>query len=289
MANINNTKEMEPKNGRRRRRQIIGAILTLLVVIGVISVIVSGVHAVQWLLDDTEEKLEFEDRVATVVMLDPLPFESLEAANQDFLLQVSIWMTLTNENVDLYERDDVGALLLPVIDIDRNAAKLFGPNYKLTHQTFEDQGMTFMYDEESKRYTIPITGQVGNYTPQVVSIKNESNTKRVTVGYVSPYGASGEFVTTRTSNKPAKYMDYIFTKINKEYYLCAIQDSETKPEIHTGSSSQPPVVEQDVNQIVEEAADNREAQAQAEVDAAQSQAALEQPTEETPAEETPAA
>ena len=67
---------------RRRLRQVLGAVVCVLVVIGLASVISGGVRLTASLFDDTEEKEEFELRLQTLVSLDPEPFDSLESANR---------------------------------------------------------------------------------------------------------------------------------------------------------------------------------------------------------------
>ena len=127
----------------RSRRQAVGFFLCLLAFIGLISLVFGGVRLTQRILDDTDERKAYEQRLTYLVMLDMLPFESLQQANQADLLESCIWAALFNENSLLYARDESGALLLPSADVDRYAAKLFGPDYKLPHATFESEGMVF--------------------------------------------------------------------------------------------------------------------------------------------------
>ena len=117
----------------RSRRQAIGFVLCFLAIIGLFSLVLGGVRFTRRLLDDTDERKAYEQRLTYLVMLDMLPFESLQQANQADLLESCIWAALFNEDSALYARDESGALLLPSADVDRYAAKLFGPDYKLPH------------------------------------------------------------------------------------------------------------------------------------------------------------
>lgn len=127
-------------------------------------------------------------------------------------------------------------MYLPTIDIDKAAAELYGPDFQFTYETFEDHGMTFEYVAEKQAYLLPVTSAVNDYFPKVERIKREGNTKRVTVGYLSPFSAGGEF-SSNMDITPTKYQDYIFTKIDGEYYLSAIVASEMKPESSSSASS----------------------------------------------------
>ena len=79
---------------RRRLRQVLGAVVCVLVVIGLASVVSGGVRLTASLFDDTEEKEEFELRLQTLVSLDPEPFDSLESANRARLLDAAIWSVI---------------------------------------------------------------------------------------------------------------------------------------------------------------------------------------------------
>lgn len=235
---------------RRRLRQVLGAVVCVLVVIGLASVISGGVRLTASLFDDTEEKEEFELRLQTLVSLDPEPFDSLESANRARLLDAAIWSVIqqNSDSLDTYERDEVGVMYLPTLDIDRAVASLYGPDFHFNYETFTDNGLTFQYVPEKNAYLLPITSVNGNYSPRVMQIRREGSTKRVTVGYLDLYG-SGEIVFDPTKLEPAKYMDYIFTRSGDAYYLTAITESEMKAESQTGSVSsggaQAPVAPQD--------------------------------------------
>ena len=254
MAYKRQTKEERERMRRRRRRQLLGGVLCVLIVCGVVSVISSVGRVVGSLFDDSEERAEYEKLLAPLVMLDPVPFDSLETADQNLLLQAAIWEAIYNEDIadeTKYERDESGALIMPAVDVDKNGALLFGPNYVLEHHSFEADGMQFVYDEERSGYIIPITGTTSAYTPKVVKIKTSVKEKRVTVGYVAPptgFTLDGSLSTEQ--GDPSFYYDYIFTRQGDGYYLTAITTSDTKPEASSSSSEaqQPAVIDEAENQ-----------------------------------------
>ena len=53
-----------------------------------------------------------------------MPFDSIEEANQNTLLNALIWSSISEDKE--YERDEVGAMYLPTADIDAAAAELYG-------------------------------------------------------------------------------------------------------------------------------------------------------------------
>ena len=243
MANTISQQEHE-RHKRRRTRQWLGLGVCVLVLIGAFTVIASAVNGVAVLFDDTEEKLEYEQRLQALVMLDPLPFESLDQADPALFKEASVWAAVSAAQnsatgQDAYERDpNSDSLLLPAVEVDAAAAALFGPDYKLTHETFNNVGgdMTFEYDAEKQCYLIPVTGQVGMYTPQVEKLDKKSGKMYVTVGYVPAPGLNGDF-SLSAPTEPTKYMDYVFQKVDGVYYLCALEVSEMKPSSSAAAST----------------------------------------------------
>ena len=137
------------RHRRRHRRQLLGLLLCILVVIGLGTIIFGGVSAVATLFDDTEEKLDYESRLRTVVMYDPLPFESLDKADPILLREACIWGAIYNAklaqgNLNNYATDEeTGCLILPTVEVDAFASTLMGPFYTLTHEDFESDGMVY--------------------------------------------------------------------------------------------------------------------------------------------------
>lgn len=239
MAKIDKKKLSEEELSRyhrRRARQGLGAAVILLTVVGLATVVYGGVKGVIKLFDNSEEKTSYETLLAPLVMLDPLPFDDMAAANKDLLKEAAIWACTYNNDTSTYERDETVAMILPAIDVDRAAAKLYGPDFTVERATFSDSGMDFIYNEEKQGFIIPITGQVGVYTPKVFKIKGISE-KTVTVGYISPYAGMMDGTGVKVSDEPVKYVDYVFARKDGVYYLTAVKDSEMKPKTSASSSA----------------------------------------------------
>lgn len=236
-TNQESAKELGALRRRRRLRQVLGAVVCLLVVIGLVSIVTGAVKLGAKLFDDSDEKKAYEVRLRNLVALDPLPFNDLNEisdSQKNVLLNAAIWSSIGDSGS--YEHNEVGAMYLPTLDIDKTVAALYGPNFKFEYRTFEDNGMVFNYVEEKKAFLMPITSAVNTYYPEVKRIKREGDTKRVTVGYISLYPTGGEF-SINSNFTPTKYLDYIFTHKDGGYYLTAIVESQMKVASSSGSSS----------------------------------------------------
>ncbi|MEG0910091.1 MAG: hypothetical protein RSF70_00765 [Ruthenibacterium sp.] len=237
MANTNDAaRERVLLNRRRKLRQILGAVVCVLVVIGAVSAVSFSVKMVGKAFDNTEEKVAYEERLLYLVALDPVPFASLSDANLNTLLNAAIWETIAASNADAFEHDETGALYLPTLDIDKTVAKLYGPDFKFTYETFEDRSLVYTYIPDKQAYLIPVTSAIADYMPRVTKIKKEGDIRRVTVGYLSQTGTGGEFIVS-ANVEPMKYYDYLFKKEGKETYLTAIVDSETKAAVSADNAA----------------------------------------------------
>ena len=212
----------KPMYSKRKRRVAIGAVMCVLMFVGVFSIVFSGVKFATKLLDNTAEKDRYNALLATLVVADPLPFEAPDQADQTLLLSSSVWAAVMNEDMEQYEKDDFGQTFLPAVEVDRYFTKVFGTQYTLTHHSFSEQEIEFTYDEEKQAYIVPITSFPTGFTPQVEKIKKGSGEKIVTVGYISPSTNWNDDANSGIS----KYVDYIFQKQGNEYYLVAIRESE---------------------------------------------------------------
>lgn len=231
--NTYSANESKRQNRIRRRRIIIGAAFSFLACIGLLSIIMGAVRIGRSLLDNSEEKRQYNELLAPLVVYDPLPFESPDQADQRILQVSSIWAAIMNEDMTLYETNEYGQTLLPAVDVDRYFARVFGTNYKLTHGTVADRDIEFTFDEEKQAYIVPATSYPQGFTPQVAKIKTSFSEKIVTVGYISPQTSW----TDSTTGTISKYVDYVFEKQDGEFYLVAVRESDMKVEASSSSSS----------------------------------------------------
>ena len=74
-----NYKEEQIRNNRRLARQIVGGVALLLAVIGLFTVIGWAVSVLRSVLDDSDRRKAYEDRLFGMVILDPLAFSDASA------------------------------------------------------------------------------------------------------------------------------------------------------------------------------------------------------------------
>ena len=270
------TPEEHARLQRRRGRQALGLLITLLVLVGFVTVLRAGVGLVANLFDDTAQKQEYEDKLEGLVLFDPMPFDGLENLDDLTLREAAVWGCIyniqeTQGGFDNYNTDpDTEQLLLPSVEVDAYLARLVGPSFKLTHRSFEMEDMTIEFDESSQCYKIPVTGTVGYYRAVVTRLFKRSGQLHVTVGYI-PTSSTDDSIINQSSDTPTKYMDYLFERQSGSWYLTGLTESETKPDstASTEAASQPqPMAESDVQDAILATAGSSEAASDAASDAA---------------------
>ena len=284
------TPEEHARLHRRRGRQALGLLIAVLVVVGAVTVLRAGVHAVANLFDDTQQRQEYEDKLEGLVLFDPLPFDGIENIDDLTLREAAVWGCVysiqeTQGNFDNYNTDpDTEQLLLPSVDVDAYLAKLVGPSFKMTHKSFEMEDMTIEFDETTQCYKIPVTGTVGSYRATVTKLFKKDGLLHVTVGYI-PTQSADDSILNASSDTPTKYMDYLFSRQSGSWYLTGLTDSATKPEASdaAASASEPVMMaDSDVQDAILAAAGD----SVAESDAASEEAASAQSESESTPEES---
>ena len=288
------TPEEHARLQRRRGRQALGLLITILVLVGFVTVLRAGVGLVANLFDDTAQKQEYEDKLEGLVLFDPMPFDGIENIDDLTLREAAVWGCIyniqeTQGGFDNYNTDpDTEQLLLPSVEVDAYLARLVGPSFKLTHRSFEMEDMTIEFDESSQCYKIPVTGTVGYYRAVVTKLFKRSGKLHVTVGYI-PTASTDDSIINVSSDTPTKYMDYLFERQSGSWYLTGLTESETKAESteSTPAANVPePMAESDVQDAILAAAGSDSASAEADSTAADE--GVDTQAEEQPADSTEA-
>ena len=240
-----NYKEEHIRNNRRLARQIVGGVALLLAVIGLFTVFGWVVSLLRSVLDDSDRRKAYEDRLFGMVMLDPLAFSDVSSVDPGVFKQAAIWGTVyqvqnSGGSLDQYERDpDTGSAIIPKLEIDTYIANLLGPDYTVDDGSFSTDVFSYQYDEEKQGYLVPVTSMVAMYTPEVEKISTQSGKTYVTVGYIPTINnsSSGEINLTAPT-EPTKYMDYVFTRgEGRKWYLSALQESDMQPEVSASTAA----------------------------------------------------
>lgn len=214
----------------------LGLLITVLAVVGLVTVVLAGVNAAKQAIDKSKNIEEYNKMLTPVVMNDPDPFDDITKANQSQLIDISVWSILKSDlSPDRYEYGD-GGMMIPEADVTAEFQALFGTEIAPAHGTVNGYGYEFTYDAAKQIYTIPLTGIVPTYTPSVVDAQKRSGSIVLTVGYL----AGDQWAQSSNGNmvapEPDKYMRVTLREKDGAYYISALQ-ATSAPE--TASTTAP--------------------------------------------------
>lgn len=218
------TSNSEKYKVKKRHATNIGRLFLILGLIGLVSIVILVRNYTLSLVENRDEMAKYESFILPVVMMDPVPFDSIQSADGQFIKQSAMWATLLGEGRDKYAYDENGMLLVPATDLDVSAHKLFGEQVAIIHETFDDYEATYLFDPDIAAYRVPTVAKV-SYSPYVEAIdKTVPEKLTLKVGYVAP----GNIFTTKTEDKegvkPDKYMFYDLIKTKDGMYISSIRD-----------------------------------------------------------------
>lgn len=183
------------RRGQRRFAAWIGLIVIFLAIVGVIALGVMTVGLIQKAFDHSDQMIELRDLAAPLIEYQPASFDTLEDADDTVLLKAAIFRITEAERIrqlrektDVYnyKTDDYGRLILPVEEINRSFAALFGDKVTPHHQTLgEESGVAYIfeYDKANACYHVPVSDSSSLYTTSVSDIRLHGNEAQILVNY----------------------------------------------------------------------------------------------------------
>ncbi len=241
-----------PKKRRKASRVAapIGAIVLVLSALGLITVVIAAIGFGRSLINNDKEKARFERMLMPVVMYDPPPFENISTLDPAMLLQTAMWSAILNNDDAKWAKNELGFSQIPASELDVRAANLYGPSVKLQHQTFGDYETTYLYDEQTKTYSVPPAAETQMYTPKVEKITKAGDEVTLRVGYVPP-GSVWEIDENgnRFEPEPDKYMNYILKKTDTGYMITALRyvEEDTSSTVSQTSSLDEELISSDTS------------------------------------------
>ncbi len=224
--------EANPEGVKRKLYFVFGIVISILAVIGLVSVISYTVDRIREFADNTQQKTEFARFVYPIVICDPAPFDQTVKLRNDTMLTAAIWDIILYEDKSKYE-SDFDMIIVPELDVEQHVTKLFGAGIGVEHQSILGADVQFYYDESIKSYRIPSNPKYFTYSPYIENISRVGERYTLTVGYVSPTPA-WLTLTSDDEPEPDKYVEYVVSKRGDEMTLVAIQESELKVESDHG-------------------------------------------------------
>jgi hypothetical protein len=230
------TEQEQEKTTTRRSRHHwygvpVGVLVLLLALVGVGFIATTIGSQIYTAVTDDSKQREYDTFLSPVVMQDPKPFSSPDQADDEFVLNASLWKTITANNGTNYANyDDQGRAIVPLGDVVDACHDLFGPNCQLQPKT-PTQETFYEYNSDANEFHVVLYSSDSSFEPYTESIKKQGDSVVLRVGYVSPSDAwRTQVSSTVTKPNPTKYMEYVLKtdpSTNKQYIysVSAVQES----------------------------------------------------------------
>ena len=222
--------DMASRNKRTRRRisAFIGAVALLFAIMILFSAVKTVVSGFTNIGSTSEKKTEYTEFISPVVINDPMPFESVEKADNNMLLKSSIWQALRElDETEGYEHvsDATDKIVLPADMVEKAAKELFGKDVNLNMNVLSeyDGSAIYYYDSIDNSFHITRSGITGP-SAIITKIAQKSDYISLVVGYI------GQEEMTLTSSESSeaecyKFMEYILAlNSNGSYYIKSIRN-----------------------------------------------------------------
>ena len=182
------------KRGQRRGKYAyaapLGVLISLLSIVGVVAIVLSGIGAVRNATDNTALGEDLYYYLEPLLMYSPTPFEGVET-EQDAFLNAAAYRIMQAEQIRMlrekdetcaYPVDDSGRIVVPTEEVMDTYRVLFGADATLTHRSIEDSGLT--YSEADDCYYVPFETLNNGARPVIDYVKRGMKSCEIRIGFV---------------------------------------------------------------------------------------------------------
>ncbi len=214
------------KRARRRISAFIGAVAILFALVSAVWILKTAVLGLNSIGSTGEKKAEYTQFISPVVINDPEPFENIENADNQMLLESAIWSALSSADENSaysYQYDDTGKIVLPAKEVEEAGRKLFGADVKLNMDVLSetDGSVLYYYDSIEDKFHITTGGIIGP-SANITKIAQKSDYVSLIVGYCSQADMSS---VSSDEVEAYKYMEFILSFDEKgDYHIESIRE-----------------------------------------------------------------
>ncbi|MDR1464540.1 MAG: hypothetical protein LBJ11_04490 [Oscillospiraceae bacterium] len=222
---------MEQRKKRRRWAFPLGLAIIALALVGTVTLVSLLSKQFNTWIDNPKEKQGYEKFLKNIIMNDPSPFDEVGRANMPQLIDICIWSLLDSERMPKpkeFPPSEDGGVLIPAFEVDAEFARLFGPDVKPLHGTVQGSSYEFVYDQNNRWYSIPVTGMQPIYTPEVVRIDKQGSSVTLTVNYISTDDYRLDDAGNRQTAEPSKTMLVTLYASGNSYIVGAVHAPENQ-------------------------------------------------------------
>lgn len=215
------------RRARRRVSAFIGGVAVLFVVMVVASVLSTVITGFSNIGSTNEKKLEYSEFITPVVLNDPAPFETIDKADNQMLLESALWRVLGEmsaaEDYE-YTYDATRKIVISADEVAKAGRELFGDEVQLNMNVLSesDGSAIYYYDSIDNSFHIS-TGSLPGPAPVITKMAQKSDYVSLVVGYVNQEEMS--LLSSDEEIECYKYMEYVLAfRSDESYYIQSIRD-----------------------------------------------------------------
>lgn len=170
---------------KKRLYMILGAVFSVLAVIGLVTVIAGGVGLIKRFTSGEEKKDGFTELVYPAVIMDIEAFDSPDELTSNQIITAAIWsIVMSEERVSKYSvSPGTDTIFIPYMDVEARAVEMFGENHpEFNHCTVGPLESKFVYSDGA--YNVKLNPITFTYSPEIRSIVKSGNKYTLTVDYI---------------------------------------------------------------------------------------------------------
>ncbi|MDD6060728.1 MAG: hypothetical protein PUB97_10210 [Ruminococcus sp.] len=170
---------------KKRLYIILGAVFSVLAVIGLVTVIAGGVGLIKRFTSGEEKKDGFTELVYPAVIMDIEAFDSPDELTSNQIITAAIWsIVMSEERVSKYSvSPGTDTIFIPYMDVEARAVEMFGENHpEFNHCTVGPLESRFVYSDGA--YNVKLNPITFTYSPEIRSIVKSGNKYTLTVDYI---------------------------------------------------------------------------------------------------------
>ena len=170
---------------KKRLYMILGAVFSVLAVIGLVTVIAGGVGLIKRFASGEEKKDGFTELVYPAVIMDIEAFDSPDELTSNQIITAAIWsIVMSEERVSKYSvSPGTDTIFIPYMDVEARAVEMFGENHpEFNHCTVGPLESRFVYSDGA--YNVKLNPITFTYSPEIRSIVKSGSKYTLTVDYI---------------------------------------------------------------------------------------------------------
>lgn len=209
---------------RPNRFYLVFAIFVIIMsIVGIASTFIFVKNGISDIVNQTGLKNDIALFLYPVVSVDPPECDEVKDLPSTIIVESAIWrIILTGDNSN-YEKQYNTYMYVPAVDVEYSIRAIYGSSAVIRHQTVGVADASFIYNEETNSYLVPINPRYSAYSPRITEVSSVGELYTVKVDYIPPSALAVEGI--EFENSPTKTMVYTLSMSKNTMTIHSIKNA----------------------------------------------------------------